>query len=248
MLTKKFNWKPLSKKWETLLFSDNFMIKDCMRDGNCQFYSIYNGLKNKVKLSNNKLRKLLSEYIIKISDSKFKSILQTYKIEQENGEFYGNWDPSNIKTKNQLAKEIRKSGFNFEGDYTTLSLLSLILKIDFIIFNENNYTITKIENEENLELILLSFLQISNTGHYQTIGLNIKDLKKNPITIFNKNDLPKDLILIFNKNKFFTKHIKEIYNNFPNIKCNEIISKLSSFTLLSNSDMKIIYRILAKLI
>lgn len=246
-MSNKFYWESLNEKWTELLLSSNFKIKDCERDGNCQFYSLSQALKySELKLSHRKLRKLLSDYIIKISDVKFKDILQSYILEQEHDEFHGDWNPSLIKTKKQLAKEIKKVGFNFEGDYTTLSLLSIILKIDFILFNENDKTITKIENVDNKKLILLNFIQIANTGHYQTIGLQTN--KKIPITIFNKEDLPKELVLIFNKNKFFTKHIKNIMNEFPNVKCNEIISKLSSLSILSKSDKKVIYRVLAKLV
>lgn len=246
MSKQKYTWGNLSEKWNSFLLSDKFVVKDCAKDGNCQFSSISEALKQQTKISYRKLRKLVSDYIIKLSDSKFKDILQSYKLEQENGEFYGNWNPENIKTKKQFAKEIRKTGFNFEGDYTTLSLLNSALRIDFIIFNENTISITKIESERSKSFILLNFRQIGNTGHYQTIGLM---LNKKPSTIFNKLDLPKELELIFNKNKFFTKHIKNIYKEDNNIKCNEILLKLTKLVgFLTRMDKKVIFRVLAKFV
>lgn len=247
-MKEKFIWEFLDEEWSDLLLSNNFMKKDCPKDGNCQFSSLSNSLKKTTGISPRKLRKLVSDYIIKLPDIKFKTILESYKLEQENGDFYGNWNPESVKTKRQFAKEVKKMGFNFEGDYVTLSLLNSILKIDFIIFNQNNHTITKIENDKAKDIILLNFIQYDNTGHYKSIGLKLKD-EKYPITIFQKNDLPKELSLLFNKSKFFTKHIKNIYNDFPSIKCNEIISKLQDMmTILTKIDKKIIYRTLAKLI
>lgn len=244
-MKEKFIWEFLDEKWSDILLSDNFMIKDCPRDGNCQFSSLSHALND---ISQRKLRKLVSEYIMRLPDIKFKSILESYKLEQENGDFYGNWNPQTVKTKRQFANEIKKSGFNFEGDYVTLSLLSSILKTDFIIFNENDYIITKIESEHSKQIILLSFMQYNNTGHYKTIGIKTKG-EKNPITVFKKTDLPKELALLFNKNKFFMKHIKNIYKEYPLMKCNEVIFKLQEMlSILTKNDKKVIYRTLAKLI
>ena len=175
-----------------------------------------------------------------MSNIEFNNILDNYKLEEENGEFHGHWDPNKIKTKKQLSLEIKKSGFNFEGDNYTLSILSKILKLDFIIFNNESYSIIKIEHNER-KVVLLDFIKIGNTGHYKTIGKLNEN--QNVDTIFNKNDLPE----IFDKSHFFTRHIQKLKLNNNNITLNEIIISIEHILgKLTLSDRKLICKILAK--
>ena len=108
---EKHVWIPIDEKWQKILMSESYMIKDCAADGNCQFRSLEEALKtSELKTSHKKLRRMVSDYILKLSDLEFQDILNNYKIEKDNGEFYGEWDPYSIKTKRQLAIEIKKPG------------------------------------------------------------------------------------------------------------------------------------------
>jgi hypothetical protein len=243
----KFTWELLNKKWQNVLLSNSFYVKDCAGDGNCQFRSLEEALKKSDKKNSHKqLRKLLSEHILNLSDDDFNNILNSYIEEQNNGEFYGDWDPSRIKNKKQFANEIKKSGFNFEGDHITLGLLSQILKIDFLIFNEREHSITPVEND-NPEIIILNNIKSGNSGHYRTVGIKTVGVKNSPIeTIFKRGFLPESLSNILNKNIFFKSHIEKLYTILDNFTCNEVILKLKEImSNLSESDKKLICKILA---
>ena len=207
---EKHVWAPIDDKWKKILMSDFYFVKDCAPDGNCQFRSLEEAIKSnaELKMSHKKLRKMVAEHILTLSDLHFQDILNNYKAEKDSGEFYGDWDPNAIKTKRQLALEIKKPGFNFEGDNMTLSILSNILNLDIFIFNQNTHTITKIEND-NPQFIIINFIQRGNTGHYKTIGFK---LKKDIQTIFNRSDLPSDMVPLVDKQLFYTKHIQQIYD------------------------------------
>ena len=51
---------------------------------------------------------MVAEHILTLSDLQFQDILNNYKAEKDSGEFYGDWDPNAIKTKRQLALEIKR--------------------------------------------------------------------------------------------------------------------------------------------
>ena len=241
---EKYIWSPVDDLWQKILLSDRFFVKDCAPDGNCQFRSLEEALKGdtSLKFSHKKLRRLIAEHILTISDLEFKEIIENYRIEKENGEFYGEWDPNVIKTKRQLSLEIKKPGFHFEGDHVTLSLLSKILQIDIIIFNQNSHNITKIEND-NLKFVILNFIQSGNTGHYKTIGFK---QDKRIFTLFNRNNLPDDIITLLDKNAFYKKHIEYIYNLYEPFTCNDLLSNLESLLgKLINSDKILICKLSA---
>ena len=116
----------------------NLMIKDCNPDGNCQFRSIEQALyQYNNKYTHIKLRKIIGDYIKKLNDEEFQNIIDNYKIEKDNDEFIGNWDPYKVKSKGEFIKHINTLGFHFEGDDTTLNILSNILNVNFIIINKN---------------------------------------------------------------------------------------------------------------
>ena len=157
---EKHVWVPIDDQWKKILMSDFYFVKDCAPDGNCQFRSLEEAIKSdsQIKASHKKLRRMVAEHILTLSDLQFQDILNNYKVEKDSGEFYGDWDPNTIKTKRQLALEIKKPGFNFEGDNMTLSILSKVLKLDIFIFNQNTHTITKIEND-NPQFIIINFMK-----------------------------------------------------------------------------------------
>jgi hypothetical protein len=205
-------WSKMSKQWEKALLSDSFVFKDVKGDGNCQFRAIELAFKiNGKKYAHRELRKMLSNYILspKFSNEQFKSTLNSYQLEQENGDFEGNWDPSTIKTKIQFAKHIKKAGFHFQGDNTTLSILSAILKVDFIILNNNNFQLLQLSNNHPNIIILLY-----TDSHYQAVGLKIP--KSKVTTIFNKNELPRDLAKLIDKEMYLKEQVEKCWNASQN--------------------------------
>jgi len=173
-------WKPFKYPIK------NLMIKDCKPDGNCQFRSIEQALyQYNNKYTHIKLRKIIGDYINKLNNDDFQHIIDNYKIEKDNSEFVGNWDPYKVKNKQAFIKHINKLGFHFEGDDTTLNILSDILNVDFIIINKNKSITLKLNNKR--AIIILYYQKSRLSGHYQTIGLKSKDTV---ISAFNSKSLP----------------------------------------------------------
>jgi hypothetical protein len=244
---EKYVWIPIDDQWKKIVMSEFYFVKDCAPDGNCQFRSLEEALRgnSELKASHKKLRRMVAEHILTLSDLQFQDILNNYKAEKDSGEFHGDWDPNSIKTKRQLSLEIKKPGFNFEGDNMTLSILSNVLNVDIFIFNQNTHSITKIE-KDNTRFIILNFIQSGNTGHYKTIGFK---LRKDIQTLFDRNNLHEDMLALVDKNIFYTKHIQHIYELYEPFTCNDLLSNLELLLgKLSNSDKKLVCRISAQFV
>jgi hypothetical protein len=247
-LNQMFFWKSLDKDWQDKLLSNKFLIKDCVGDGNCQFRSIETALTNGgFQTSHKNLRNLIARYINNIPMEEFSTILRSYQLEQQFGEFRGKWDPSSINTKRDFIKEIKKQGFNFEGDNITLSLLSKACKIDFIIFDDT-YNIIDISNPDELNSKIIILYYLKHDGHYNTIGYRKKE---KIITLFKRKNLPKELELLMNKPKYVIEHIKKIYlqgNSKSKITLNTMLFELEKNTKIkfSKQDKKEIIKILIK--
>lgn len=212
-------WQDLSKEWKTKLMSNNFAIKNCLGDGNCQFRSIETALTNSGYKTNHKhLRNIIAKYINKIENPEFFKLVQNYRIEKQNNEFVGDWDPFQIKNKKDFIKQIKQVGFHFQGDNITLSLISKAINIDILLFN-SDYTITDLSNPDNLQpkLIILYY----DNGHYQTIGIK---KRVNVQSIFQRSHLPKELEIIMDKLLFFSHHIQHVCEkqNCKKIQLNKI--------------------------
>jgi hypothetical protein len=220
----KNRWSKLDDRWNKILLQEDdsitFVKKDVLGDGNCQFRSIEKALKNESKtkeryfdgITHKNLRQLISDFIInQLSDDEFNMIIDSYKMEKDSGEFMGYWDPYKIKNKMDFAKQIRKTGFHFQGDDITLMLLSRSLNVDFIILNEESYTINQL-SELHPSIIILMYKKIHMAGgHYQLIG--IRKNKNIVDTIFNRDFLPDILQNILNKEKYLHEHVKKCYQN-----------------------------------
>lgn len=209
----KYSWVPLNKKWQLILRSNNFREKECNGDGNCQFRSIAQALSNAgFKHNHKKLRQDISKYIYELPQDQFELIINNYRFEIQSGDFQGNWDPLKVQTRYDFAKHLKKSGNHFQGDNITMSLLSQVLKIDFIVF-DTDYNITDLSNNDSLNdtVILLFYIKgNNNSGHYKTLGL-INN--KNVQTIFLRSNLPFEIQQLFNKQLFFENHIKDYINS-----------------------------------
>ena len=170
------------KIWYNLYPNSNFVIKDVNPDGNCQFRSISQA----IGISHIILRKLVARYILSVSSDEFDHIITIYREEKRCGEFLGHWNPDKTRNRKELADEISKTGFHFQGDYITLSIISKILKLDFIVLKTavhpgsalGNRHLEKIETPGNQRFAILDFVMIGNSGHYRTVGYNLNKRPK----------------------------------------------------------------------
>ena len=205
--------QPLQKK----LMSTNFVKMDCLADGNCQFRSIETALKHAgYKITYNKLRNAVAKYINHLSNQEFAILITNYREEKKNEIFIGDWNPFDIKNKRDFINVIKKDGFHFQGDDITLSILTKVLKTDFIIINDNCNFITNTTNPDNINnrIIILQYTPLNDTGHYQTIGLKLKETPKRSKvqTIFWRGDLPIELQRLVDKNELYKYIIQNICN------------------------------------
>lgn len=209
-----YYWEQIGDAWKTKLGSDKFMIKNCLGDGNCQFRSIENALTNAgYKTNYEKLRQKIAKYINGLDNSSFIDIVKIYQIEKQNGEFVGNWDPFKIKNKRDFVKIIKTPGFDFQGDFITLELMSKAISMDIIIFT-SDLDIINLSDADKLQdkIIILYYDKINNGyGHYQTIGLKKKSGAIE--TIFKRSKLPEEIDRILDRHSFLLFHIKSICDN-----------------------------------
>jgi len=242
-----FIWEPLQPEWQSKLLCNTFVIKNCLGDGNCQFRSIETALSNAgCKTDHERLRKSLVKYINSLDNKDFFDIIQLYRIEKQNGEFVGNWDPFSIKNKRQFNNELKKPGFNFQGDHITLSLVSKALGLDIILL-DNYFNITDLSNPDQLQpKVIVLYYDNKGTfnfsgqgtfnfsgqgtfnaervsgqgtsGHYQTIGIITK--RKKVYTMFKRSELPEEIDRLLDKHNFFLQHIRDICNK--DLGCNKL--------------------------
>lgn len=248
-----YYWEPLSETWQSKLGSTDFMVKNCLGDGNCQFRSIETALtQGGYRATHEKLRRLLAKYILSIDNKVFIDIIKTYQIEKENGEFVGNWDPMTIKNKRDFIKIIKRPGFDFQGDFISLELISRAIGIDIIIFT-NDLDIINLSDPDNLQDKIIILYYDKTGSHYKTIGLKKKEDKFQ--TIFKRSKLPEEINRILDKQSFLSFHIENICNNDPQncgkskLHLNYILNKLEERlgVKISRNDKKNVMEIIMKM-
>jgi hypothetical protein len=232
-----FEWVPLNENWKKKVLSDNFLIYDSVDEETFNMESI---LINSKLIKPKFIKMQIKQYLNDIPFQEFSKIINNYKI-NKNNEFFGDFDINKIKTRNSLIKTITKPNFKLQSDDTTLHILSEILNVDFIIFDdttkkiiypkklhknvililkEKNYEL-KSENESELDSdsefnSYAKFNNYRNNKNYNVklIGIKINDeIKKK----FERNKLPNDLNDILDKHTFLLKHAK---NAIKNLKLN----------------------------
>jgi hypothetical protein len=248
-----YYWEPVSENWQSKLGSINFMVKNCLGDGNCQFRSIETALtQGGYKATHKKLRRLLAKYILSIDNKVFIDIIKTYQIEKQNGEFVGNWDPMTIKNKKDFIKIIKRPGFDFQGDFISLELISRAIGIDIILFT-NDLDIINLSDPDNLQDKIIILYYDKNGSHYKTIGLKKKQDKFE--TIFKRSKLQNEISRILDKNSFLSFHIENICNDDPqncrtsHLHLNYILNKLEERlgVKISRNEKKKVMEIIMKL-
>lgn len=211
-------WLELDDKWKRRLLSDKFVEHDCLGDGNCQFRSIEEALSNAgYPVSHTKLRSAVGKVIKTLSNEEFKMIIQSYRLEKDNGEFVGDWDPYSVRTKTDFKKQISKDGFHFQGDFTTLSLLSRALGVDFVVFD--SYNVIDLGNNKKYNKKIVILLRESQT-HYKTVGL------KNGggvVTLFDRDPMIKELDNILDKTKYWVESVRKVCDRCQGITLNSIV-------------------------
>ena len=200
---EEYGYEKISKKWNNRLCekykNSLYGVIDCGSNGDCLFHCIAEALHDKTDIDNEKLsieilRQKASE---KVDDNNFDIILENYKCEIETNVFEGLWDPSTIKSKDELREEMCKCGDSFWGDHIILQLLQEAFKFNTIIFNsgeyDNNFTIHPLCSLEKYDDTILLYYQ--EGYHFQLLGYFIDNKMK---TVFKRHELPKKLIEIYN--------------------------------------------------
>lgn len=235
-----FEWTKLNKKWENKLLSNNFYKYDCINNNFC---NIENALINSGLIkTNSSLKQKIKNYLKEIPFDDFSRIINNYKFcNEQNKEYIGNLNLNNIKSRNVFIKEITKRDFSLQGDNVTLYIISEILNVDFIIFNdETNEIIDLTQNNKLNDNIIIIYKQLlkntmnndseegyynhyknNNLNHHQDdkekmyiiklIGLKNKDEIK---TKFKRNKVPEDLHNILDRHDFLLLHVQKVINDF----------------------------------
>ena len=185
---KEYGWEKISKEWINKLDCKYICLLECGSDGDCLFHVISESLNLYLitiyKIPDYEIGKLRIMCSEQIKDDNFNIILESYKAEVESSEFFGQWDPNSINTKEELQLEIVKSGNNFWGDHILMQLLSSKLEINFVILSDN-LNINIINNELKYDKTM--FIYFLDNLHFQLIGyFNGRFIE----TLFNNNDIP----------------------------------------------------------
>ena len=211
---QEYGWEKMCRGWKKRLKEPNknscFGVLECGSDGDCLFHVIaealnseyiYNDNFNSTQYDVNSLRKLVSQ---QINETNFSYILNNYVIEKSCGEFNGEWNPEDIKCKEDLQIEIEKSGNNFWGDHILLQLLQQTLNINVIILKSDNYCNSNNDDERYMVHSLLDSLDPSRKTiiiyyfeefHFQLVGYFNGNLMK---TIFNFDEIPSTIMKVYN--------------------------------------------------
>ena len=202
-----YGYEKLEMGWRKRLKSINsknslWGVLDCGAEGDCLFLCIEEAFKNfyKPEIDDFNVENIRHLVSMQINKSNYDLILTTYKLEEETGEFIGDWEPSKINNIEELRDEIRKTGDSFWGDHTIIQLLEVALNINIILLNSENeffendkYKIQSTGNKflkDRRTIILYYYLNC----HFQLIGYfngNKMD------TIFTYENLPTEIKKIY---------------------------------------------------
>jgi hypothetical protein len=126
-----FEWVSLNEKWKQKILSDNFLVYDSVDE---ETLNIENVIVNSKLVKPKFIKMQIKKYLNDIPFQEFSKIINNYK--NEKNEFIGDFDINKIKTRNSLIKILTKPNFKLQTDNTTLHILSQILNLDFIIFDD----------------------------------------------------------------------------------------------------------------
>jgi len=188
-LLKDYGWGKLKIQWRKKLNSSFFSVLECGSDGDCLFHVISEALNLELiydyKIPEYDVKDIRKMAANEINDDNYDMIVESYKAEVESNEFFGDWDPNNIKTIKELRGEIEKLGDNFWGDHILLQLISEKIKINFLILDDVTMSVSAhgcdLKHDKTIIIYYLENL------HFQLVGFfNGKIMQ----TIFDTNSLP----------------------------------------------------------
>ena len=208
---KEYGWELMNEGWITRLGNKHYGILDCGADGNCLFHCVSEALNksynpDKFIFDFQDMRKKASE---QVTEDNFDVILANYKAMQYIGEFEGGWDPSTVRTVDELKRIIEISEDHFWGDHIIIQLLQKSLNVNIILLNNDKEFLwseeTNLSAEErfnihplahNINEHPLSILLYYIDGiHFQLVGyFNGKFIQ----TIFKTDKLPSEFMAIYN--------------------------------------------------
>lgn len=177
-----YGWERLDIKWVRRLNRYKkykyscWGVLDCDGNGDCLFNVIAETLNEPYSIT---IRERASQMI---NNENFETIIGFYRISVDNNEFYHEWDPYEIKTVDDLKKELCKEGNNYWGDYIVLHLLEEALNINFILLWNDPYKVYNIGIEFKEERPTIILYYIDNT-HFKLVG---KFIGNEIVTLFNK--------------------------------------------------------------
>jgi hypothetical protein len=201
-------WHKLDKTWIMRLNTfatgsgnSKWGLLDCDNNGDC-FYSVvaeafnyyYKNIEKNDLMDVIDIRKKISSGF---SKENFDYIMNVYKIEESLNEFYHKWNISDIKTPDDLKKELIKSGDNYWADHIIIQLFQEVFQLNIIILKQSEVkkytTIYSLGNELDSEKKTIILYYVDQL-HFKLIGY----FDDNAIhTIFTYDKLPEEIIKIY---------------------------------------------------
>lgn len=205
-------WKPLKPKFQNVLMSNKFVMKDCSGTiGNCLLSCLETAFQSDgIKIEKKYVYKNLIKNIKALDEFEFENVMDAYKLTEKEG-FERFWETKYTKKKKDLVRVVKKEDMFFEGnDIGTLYLLSVCFKIEFIIFNEM-YKSMKIGDHKSFVYLYYD----SKAGKYSILGLKYYDGDDGIVTIalFNKDSLPMEIKFLTNMEAYIIEQTKRIFLN-----------------------------------
>jgi hypothetical protein len=166
-------------EWKRNPFGErDLYLKDCGANGDCQFLVVAEAIRHWVRHPHEwtarRIRQLAAKQALQMSRDEFDVIMSSYREEVKHGEFAGNWDPFKCTRREHLKAAIESplktgDGYDFQGDHTTLQLISKALKINIRVrCYDAAYTFTC--GPSFPYTICLLYRSTDKFKHYQLLG------------------------------------------------------------------------------
>lgn len=165
------------KEWKNNFGITGVVAWNPLADGNCLFSSISEAVDPHLKCTIDHLRYYAALQIMREDKESVEIMITNYRIEVEKGDFKGRWDPTKCTTAAELSDAIiapvhTRRGFDFQGDSIILSMLSKILQLDIIVFEqEKSSGYSCLGGDDEKKNLYTIFLLRENKNHYQALGV-----------------------------------------------------------------------------
>ena len=175
--------------------NSRFGVLDCGASGDCLFCCIAHSLSSDFETYYD-YKDIRDSIAQSIDDETFVSIIETYRVLKDSEDFDEDWDPYEIKDKEELQLLIRDGGHSYWGDHILLQLLIKTFKVNILILKVNTLQNTHgiypiyIEYDKELQTILLLY---EDDNHFKLVGY-FKDYMR---CILNHEDIPSEIKRIY---------------------------------------------------